>query len=360
MAIIPNYPTIPAVDANTMFPVDNANQTFKATGAQIKSFVNQDIDPAIIALNNSLSDQAKMMKLLTVNNWTARPITSAVHTSVRFLNNQWICTAATNSTNAIRTSPNAINWTVRTTPGNTNLRDVAYGAGLYVAVGDGAVMTSPDGASWTARTFPAGTNSATRIVFANGIFVVMCGPSPSAPRLLTSPDGITWTNRTANLPESNTGYTAMDFGNGTFVASTTFGTKRVITSTDGITWNAYDGIGLSITSISFIDGRFVGVGLFGRNMYSDDNGVTWTEGETIPGDAHWHYSAAGNGLVVASGGSTVTGKTIAASTDKGETWTTLKGWLPASNFNNGIGFGDGFFANVASDVIMTSLALPGI
>jgi len=89
--------------------------------------------------------------------------------------------------------------------GAARINSVAFGAGLYVAVGDyGSIITSPDLVTWTARTHTAGTTSATvwrSVGFANGLFVAV-GHNSTQAYAYTSPDGITWTSRT--LPSSGT------------------------------------------------------------------------------------------------------------------------------------------------------------
>jgi hypothetical protein len=52
--------------------------------------------------------------------------------------------------NRIMTSPDGVNWTLRTNPAGANWREVVYGNGQFVAVPDwnngaNGVMTSPDG-----------------------------------------------------------------------------------------------------------------------------------------------------------------------------------------------------------------------
>lgn len=58
-------------------------------------------------------------------------------------------------------------------PQNNHLNAVTYGAGQFVAVGDGgAVITSPDGFNWTWR--PSGTPLALRaITYGAGLFVAL-------------------------------------------------------------------------------------------------------------------------------------------------------------------------------------------
>jgi hypothetical protein len=74
---------------------------------------------------------------------------------------------------------------------------VAYGNGLFVAVGPyGTILTSPDGVSWTRRT--SGTSSwLSGVTYGNGLFVAV-GMSGT---ILTSPDGVTWTARTSGTEQ---------------------------------------------------------------------------------------------------------------------------------------------------------------
>jgi hypothetical protein len=72
----------------------------------------------------------------------------------------------------ILTSPDGVTWTRRTSGTNSELRGVAYGDGLFVAVGDGTILTSPDGVSWTRQTPPTG-NWLYGVTYGNGRFVAV-------------------------------------------------------------------------------------------------------------------------------------------------------------------------------------------
>jgi hypothetical protein len=65
------------------------------------------------------------------------------------------------------------NWIEHSSGSLCQLYDVAFGNGVFVAVGnEGAVITSPDGVCWIARN--ARTDERLRgIVFGNGIFVAV-------------------------------------------------------------------------------------------------------------------------------------------------------------------------------------------
>jgi hypothetical protein len=87
---------------------------------------------------------------------------------------------------------------------------VTYGNGLYVAVaeridtneGIGMIATSPDGIDWTIRTTPGDDDFEAYTVDwieTLGLFIVGGYISSNAFNILTSPDGITWTARQTGL-----------------------------------------------------------------------------------------------------------------------------------------------------------------
>lgn len=131
------------------------------------------------------------------------------------------------------TSPDGINWTVRTSGTTGNVTSVTYGAGLFVAVIDASAtaITSPDGITWTARTMP--TNSTwIAVIYAASKFVAIASGGNAA---ATSADGITWTARTI---AGNVAFAGLAYGAGLFVAVGTGTAGEYGTSPDGITWTA--------------------------------------------------------------------------------------------------------------------------
>jgi hypothetical protein len=68
-------------------------------------------------------------------------------------------------------------WTLRI--GLNHLSSVAYGNGLFVAVGRsdagrGTILTSPDGVTWTVRASPT-SNQLNGVTYGNGLFVAVGG-----------------------------------------------------------------------------------------------------------------------------------------------------------------------------------------
>jgi hypothetical protein len=75
------------------------------------------------------------------------------------------------------------------------VRDIAYGAGLFIAVGpDGRIESSHDGQTWQQRASTPGEEFS-RIVWTGKRFFVTGGTTP-----WSSPDGIAWTKENSVIP----------------------------------------------------------------------------------------------------------------------------------------------------------------
>jgi hypothetical protein len=237
----------------------------------------------------------------------------------------------------IMTSPDGINWTVRTVPStNYYWTSVVWSPslGLFVAVAQASitagqfnyVMTSPDGINWTSRTTP-NENTWFSITWSPSLSLFVAVASTgngTGQRVMTSPDAITWTSRTAAA--ANTWYSVTWAPSlGLFAAVSASGTgNRVMTSPDGITWtsrtSAADNTWNSITWSDDLS-LFVAVASTGtgnRIMTSPD-GITWTS-RTTTTDGAWGivtWSHEASTFVVLSATNLV-----ATSTD-GINWTLL-------------------------------------
>jgi len=119
-------------------------------------------------------------------------------------------------TNRVSSSTNLSTWTTLPTPPATFF-DIAYGNGVFVAVGNGIYATA-DGVTWTPGALPGGPY-VQKITFANGRFVVA---TEYTSRIFTSANGVEWTEEPTGVEEA--GYFGPPaYGDGIFVAVGRFG-----------------------------------------------------------------------------------------------------------------------------------------
>ncbi|MDO8331071.1 MAG: YncE family protein [Fluviicoccus sp.] len=155
-----------------------------------------------------------------------------------------------------------------------NFNSVAYGNGLYVAVGDrGVIQTSPDGAAWTQRVSGVETTGGefnlNRVIFAGGRFVAV----GEGARILTSTNGVAWTTASG----SGSGNLYGVAWNGTQYLAV--GPDNAVSSPDGVTWtrsHAFDmtpGVTYLLDPVGY-QNKFV---ISAQNIYnfvSDGNAVS--------------------------------------------------------------------------------------
>lgn len=167
-------------------------------------------------------------------------------------------------------SDNGKDWTFANY--SHSLQSIAYGNGLYVAVGYGStgykVRTSTNGLSWSSLV---SVSEASDIAFGNGLFVVV-GRNGF---ISTSLDGVTWTPRSS----STSSYLyQVAYGNNEFIAVGQDAT--VLRSPDGINWVpvVYSSenelpTSASFGKLEFINGRYYVQESF--NTYTATDATTW-------------------------------------------------------------------------------------
>jgi hypothetical protein len=275
---------------------------------------------------------------------------------------------AQSGTNRVMYSDDGITWAAAAAASASIWQAVAYGADLFVAVGNNVVMTSPDGITWTTRTAPTEIWRAVTYSLALNLFVAAGGSGSSV--IMTSPDGITWTSRTVPAVSTLQGVMWND-RLGLFVAG---GSTDVVTSPDGITWTQRttaqstgaggdngsivmlmhpdgDIISYSADAITWLTtdvgantnclGATFGAGLFvltfssgaANRVWTSPDAITWT-GRTAPAQS-WSevvYSPVLELFVAVA--TTGTGNRVMTSPD-GITWTSRT--TPEDNTWNGVG-----------------------
>ena len=235
-----------------------------------------------------------------------------------------------------------VTWVPRTTADQNEMYDVAYGAGLFVAVGFGGdIETSPDGITWTSRT--SGVANSLHSIHWTGSEFIAVGEGD----ILTSANGITWA-ATATKPGGGSTYFYAVTSNGSrwFVGTDGFGASRTAYYSDnsGATWNLPTGAVAAAGDISGIatDGSstVVVVGTDGDVLRSTDNGASYTDVTANVGtqeylnDVIYDYGATSPiGFVVGGWTTYPAGDAFISTSLDGSTWTTR---VNTSTTNNGI------------------------
>jgi len=156
----------------------------------------------------------------------------------------------------------------------TFVRSVAFGQGLFVAVGGsyidvpGAILTSRDGVNWVRRN-AANRMNLHQVACGGGIFVA-AGDSGT---ILISTNGVMWLAQPSGTSASLTG---VAYGNALFVAGGECGS--ILTSTTGFNWiSGCMETPVYVGRIYFYDGHF----LFGNSdaEFASADGHVWRRRE---------------------------------------------------------------------------------
>lgn len=265
-----------------------------------------------------------------LDTWTTRVSgTTAPLNDIIFSDGKLVAVGGGNGTHRISTD--GITWIGGTISNNVNLHGIAHDSHQFVAVGmdydfsiagwQGVIYTSANATSWTRRH--SGGPELRDVTFGNGSFVAV-GDNAT---VWTSSNGTSWhpasTGTTTNLR-------GIDFGNNTFVAvgaALNGGSVSVLTSTDGDSWiNQSAGAGLaswqSFHRVCFANDRFLASGWFSRIRHSIDNGASFQTNESL--SRQTPAIAYGNQIYLAAGidQSNSDADINLISTD-GENWTPL-------------------------------------
>ena len=252
-------------------------------------------------------------------------------------------------------------WEEQTVPAailTSELYDLAWGNGRWVAVGLGGALISDDGVFWYGVNGPSGLFGG--VVYGGGLFVAV--GATAGQRVSTSPDGITWTPRSVPASAEQQWYKVA--WNGTrYVAISNLhaSTQKVMTSLDGINWAVTSAAGAANDSwqaICWTGSVFVATGAdIAQNgiIMTSPDGITWTT-QSAPVGTRAISGVAWNGTKVVAVGHYLEGAVgalrIITSTTGTSAWSTvsLPAYFPAVALNNGatvgnrIAAGNGFFA----------------
>jgi len=219
-------------------------------------------------------------------------------------------------------------WELR----SAQLRDMTYGAGVYVAVGrNGFILRSIDGLNWS-RVDAGVYDDLFTIVYGDALFV-----TTGDGVVLTSPDGLNWTEQNPSV----TPYVYdLVYGEGIYVGLSSWG--KVYTSPDGASWDEFDtGASQSQTAIAYGEGLFVLVGYGGMILTSDNGSSGWTSRVSPVSPTFWDIIHTGTEFVaVGTSGNVV-------SSGDGISWATTPSGFTQTMM--AVGYGNGRFVSTGSN-----------
>jgi len=188
-------------------------------------------------------------------------------------------------------------WASASSGGSDTLREVTYGNGLWVAVGDrGSIVTSPDTMNWTILKDPARSRyHLIAVAFGGGRFVAV--GADHLGHAFASSDGANWSH--TKLPDLSYIPAGIVFGNGRFL--TTGGDGRVDVSTDGVNWTRTTprDSNWNAQSVAYAHGRFLVP--FRDGVLSSRDGTKWVRDFLRSGTERIRGLAYRNGTYVAVG-----------------------------------------------------------
>ncbi|MFE6796528.1 cadherin-like beta sandwich domain-containing protein [Paenibacillus chitinolyticus] len=254
---------------------------------------------------------------------------------VAYGNGKWV---AVGNLGTIMTSSDGLSWS-KTTIALSSAVGVTYAGSQWIVTGAGGkIATSPDAVTWTVRTTGASANLSAAAY--NGTVWVIAGYSGV---ILSSPDGIVWTPRTSGTTAP---FYSVTYGGGLFAAVGSSGTIR--TSPDGITWTTRSGGPDDLMGINYGAGQFVAGGSNQRVVTSSD-GITWTPRTISVAGMNLYGIAYGANKFVAIGDIGGGPGAIISSPD-GITWSAEKTGI--GGFLNHVGFANGRFVTVGGSGTM--------
>lgn len=134
--------------------------------------------------------------------------------SVAYGNGTYVVTGASG---AAMTSTDGTTWTQRTLPAGYNaFTQTVFGGGVFLTIASGfnVAATSTDAITWTQRTMPA-TQTWLGLAYGGGLFTAVGGNSPGS-SAMSADSGVSWTQKLI-VPADNT-WVGASYGNGTFLA----------------------------------------------------------------------------------------------------------------------------------------------
>ncbi|MCX6807656.1 MAG: hypothetical protein NTZ80_02545, partial [Patescibacteria group bacterium] len=227
-------------------------------------------------------------------------------------------------------------------PANEHITGIAYGNGIFIAstIRSGQILRSKDkGITWETVHTVTGSNNETKVAYGNGKFVV------------TRPDGLVLSSASGDPGtwqsiDLKTNIRALAYGNGKFMIGEAKGDKieNIYTSADGYNFEITNVKSAEIPRMDALvygNGTWVSTGEKGGGYcFSNDDGATWTCKNDLLKDPAKFYAAvyAGGKFILAGDGNTAP-MPVFISSDQSQSYIEAK--TTARSMLLGLGAGGG-------------------
>ena len=204
--------------------------------------------------------------------------------------------------------------------------NVAYGNGVFIAIGTSQAYSTDNGLTWTSVASPlAGTWKS--ITYGNGVFVMVGFYSQA----YSTDNGLTWTSVASPLVGT---WNSVTYGNGVFIMVGNYGATQAYSTDNGLTWTEVASpLAGDWLSVTYGDGVFVMTG--SSQAYSTDNGLSWIS-VASPLGGYWYSVSYGDGTFVMAGYNSQ-----AYSTNNGLSWNYAN--IQVSDIGKNIAYSNGIF-----------------
>lgn len=253
---------------------------------------------------------------------------------VAFGNGVYIAVGCSNytdrKTNKYAYSTDGINWKIGTFPRTDSFFSVAFGNGIFVVVAASTSgnLYSADGINWDTGDLSNGSTKWGNVVFNNGLFHALNYASLTYNYAAYSTDGISWAYTQLS---NNIIWTTILYGNGVFclIPRPTTSANVFKYSYTGASWNnaSSPANGMPCTGACYFKGKFIGAvssSSYQTYIWESANGTSWTSSSKLPVQQIWQTVACNDNICVLTAGSS---NVFCYSTD-GESWASSN--LPLS------------------------------
>lgn len=170
------------------------------------------------------------------------------------------------------TSVDGIQWSPLVLGVNKNMKAVECNAGTFIAVGDGGtILRSIDGQVWSARPAPNGTANLNDVAFGDGLWLAVGSLGSAGVIFVSDDDGMSWSSVTENPGTYQN--LCVAYGGDSWVVGGNNG--QILTSTSGLSFTDRTfGAGGYVNDIAYFNGTWLAIN--DRSLRrSVDKGFTW-------------------------------------------------------------------------------------